>query len=208
LVGDGGRFVDVTEAYAAGHVLDPDTQVAAYAAATTAALAAGYSGLRVAADITQLVRTPQQLDAFARYEFAIDRLALTTPFRAVCGFDRGQLGDTAIAELACMHPRSRDGATLFHLYPATPDADEIHLDGEVDTDLFATALRRARPGLPGRAILVHGEALRFIDHRGLLALQRYAELHGTEVLVRTPFSPARRLVDLLGIDRVRVEVIA
>ena len=141
----------------------------------------------------------------------IDRLALTTPFHAVCGFDRRVLGDDAIAQLACMHPFSSAGATPFHLYPATPDAVEIVLDGELDAaaeELFVTALRRTGSPSPGRVILVHGEDLRFIDHRGLLALQRHAERHDASAVVRTPLTSARRLADLLEIDRVRVEVIA
>jgi len=42
--------------------VDPDAQVRTYAAATGAALAAGFTGLRVVAEATPLVRTPEQLD--------------------------------------------------------------------------------------------------------------------------------------------------
>jgi hypothetical protein len=51
-----------------GDVVDPAAAVAAHVDATGKALAAGYTGLRVVADATAAVRTPEQRDAFARYE--------------------------------------------------------------------------------------------------------------------------------------------
>jgi len=54
--------------HTASRGVDAATHVAMYAADTQAALADGFAGLRVAADSTGLVRTPEQLDAFARYD--------------------------------------------------------------------------------------------------------------------------------------------
>lgn len=204
-LGRHARFVDVIEAYGSGHVVDPQAQVTAYAEATEAALAAGYTGLRVAAEVTEMVRTPRQLDAFARYEFLIGRYALTSPFRAVCGYDRRVLGDNAITELACLHPISGPRAAPFHLHPAASGG--AFLDGELDADgehLFATALRRT--GLR-ETMTLHGDGLRFVDHRSLLTLQRYAERSGGSVVVRTPHGAAGRLAGLLGLSRVRVEAV-
>jgi hypothetical protein len=208
VLGDTGRFVDVIEAYASGSVVDPAAQVAAYTTATEAALAAGYSGLRVAAEVSGLVGSPAQLDAFARYEFAIGRYMLTAPMRAVCGYDRGALGDTAIAEAACLHPRSSAGATPFHLHPADPESDDVFLDGELDAateDLFTAALHRTGPVRTGRPIVVHADGLRFADHRSLLILERFAERHGTTAVLRTPHTGTQRLADLLGLRHVRIE---
>lgn len=211
VLGDTGRFVDVAEAYAAGAVVDPAAQVAAYATATEAALAAGYSGLRVAAEVGGLVGSPAQLDAFARYEFAIGRYMLTAPMRAVCGYDRGALGGAAIAEVACLHPRSNAGAAPFHLHPAHPDRDDVFLDGDLDTtteELLTVALDRAGPARSGRPFVVRAEGLRFVDHHNLLILERHAERHDATAVLRTPQATVRHVAELLELRRVRVEVTA
>jgi anti-anti-sigma regulatory factor len=207
-LGDAVRIVDLGAAYSAGDVIDPAAQVAAYAAATRAAVAAGYSGLRVAADVTELIRTPAQLDAFARYEFAINTLVRTAPFRAVCGYDRSRLGDAAVDELSTLHPQGNTGA--FHL-GAVGVGTGIVLTGELDAtaeDLFATALNRAVTVVPGAPVVVHGEAVTFIDHRSLLVLERYARRHGTTAVLRVRYPAVHRLADLLGLGHVRVEVVA
>ena len=206
-----GRMVDILEAYSADSVIEPSDQVAAYAAATEAALAAGYSGLRVAAEVTGLVGSPAQLDAFARYEFAIGRYMLTAPMRAMCGYDRSVLGEAAVAEVASLHPRSNAGAAPFHLHPADPARDDLLLDGELDPhgeDLLVAALRRAEPVEPGRPFVVHGDGLRFIDHRSLLLLERFTGGRRTTAVLRTRRPGVARLADLLDLERVRVEVVA
>ncbi len=157
------------------------------------------------------MRTPAQLEAFARYEFAIGQYMLTAPCQAVCGYDERLLGAEAVAELACLHPFAGPGATPFHLYPATPDGNEIHLSGELDAaveEQFRRALRSAGPGAQGGPIVVHGDALRFVDHRSLRTLQQHAARLGTTAVVRTPHTSAGRLAGLMGLDRLRVEVMA
>src|ERR1044071_7375385 len=51
------RIIARQDAYTAGQVVDPDAQIAAYAAVTDAALADGFTGFRVVADVTAMVRT-------------------------------------------------------------------------------------------------------------------------------------------------------
>src|SRR4051794_22007372 len=68
-VGAAARVVSTADAYAGVRAIDPAAQVAAYAALTERALAAGFTGFRVAADVTPLVRSDEQRDAFARYEY-------------------------------------------------------------------------------------------------------------------------------------------
>ena len=62
------------------------------AAATQEALADGYRGLRISADVTDLVRAPDQHDAFARCEFLLERYSARHPLSAMCGYRR-ELGD-------------------------------------------------------------------------------------------------------------------
>ncbi|MGC5022520.1 MEDS domain-containing protein [Micromonospora sp. DT47] len=200
------EVVSVPGTYGEEYVVDPATQVATYAALTDAALADGHTGLRVAADATTLVVTAEQRDAFTRYEHLVDRFMRVRPMSAACGYDRRVLDDRAIEELACLHPASDPGATLFHLYAGH---DDLVLTGELDTsnhDTFATALTHADAGDGTGELVVRADELRFIDYRNLVHLHRHAERRGGTVVLRTALAPAARLVELLGLSRIRVEV--
>ncbi|MEH0824118.1 MULTISPECIES: MEDS domain-containing protein [unclassified Micromonospora] len=200
------EVVSVRDTYGERHVVDPADQVATYATLTDAALADGHAGLRVAADATALVVTAEQRDAFARYEHLVDRFMRARPMVAACGYDRRALGDAAIEELACLHPSADPGTTLFHLYAG---ADDLVLTGELDTsnhDVFDAALTRAHlDGAPGD-LVIRADGLRFVDHRNLTHLNRYAARRGGTVTLHTPLTSAARLVELLGLHRIRVEV--
>jgi hypothetical protein len=205
---DAVRIVPAAEAYPGELIVDPAAQVAAYTTATEDALAAGFTGLRVAADATAFVRTDEQRDAFARYEYAIGRYMLTAPMRAVCAYDRRELGDRAVAELACLHETSHAEGVTFQLHPGATTADAV-LDGEVDLsveELFAGALRHTDLAPVGGEVVVDADHLDFIDHRSLLALQHYAEGQRMTAVVRTGLGAAERLAGLLDLRHVRVEV--
>ncbi|MFI7599982.1 MEDS domain-containing protein [Actinoplanes sp. NPDC049681] len=191
--------------YPAGGAIDPVRGVEAYAAATRQALADGYSGLRVAAAATPLVRTPAQLDAFARYEHIVDRYMRTHPFAALCGFDRAELGAAAVEELACLHPQSD---APFRLYATPPAIADAGLAGDLDMatrDLFARTLERAELRPAAGDLMIDGAGLAFIDHNSLLDLDAYARRRGVTAVLRTPlFSPAH-LAELLELTALRVE---
>ena len=200
-------FVPLGDTYPEGTIVDPLAQVRFYAAATEQAVAAGYTGLRVVADVTPLVRTPAQLDAFARYEFRADRYIRDHPFRAMCAYDRTELGDDAIAQVACMHSASRADVP-FRLHACPPAEGCAALTGELDPDtddLLTTALNRADLTPSGGEVVLAADGLRFADHHALLRLQRYAEDHDTTVVLRGANTSTRRLADLLDLPLLRVE---
>lgn len=195
--------------YGVDEVVDPEAPVAAYAAATQDALAQGYTGLRVVADATTLVRTPAQREAFARYEHLVDRYMVDHPFFALCGYDLCELGHAAAEEIACLHPLSERSPTAgsHFQWSASTDAD-IDLRGEVDLtthDLFDLTLARTLPLVAGARTEVDARDLEFIDHRGLLTLERHARQADTEIALRTGSAVVRRLVDLLDLTAVRPE---
>ncbi|HEX5996110.1 MAG TPA: MEDS domain-containing protein [Jiangellales bacterium] len=202
------KIVALGSSYAYDHIVDPPEQVRAYAAATEAALAAGYTGLRVVAEATSLVRTPAQLDAFTRYEHLIDRYMRTHPMSAMCGYDRRALGDSVIAQLACMHQHNNADEVLFRLHACDPGDGCAALAGELDLfnhELFSTALDRADLRPTGGELVVEATNLRFIDHRSLFRLQELARRRAATVVLRMSGSAAARLVDLLDLSQVRVE---
>ncbi|MFC7532942.1 MEDS domain-containing protein [Actinoplanes sp. GCM10030250] len=206
--GEAIRVLSFQTAYSGHEAIDPATQVATYAAATEDALDAGFTGLRVVADATELVRTDEQRDAFARYEYLVGRYMRTAPMRAVCAYDRRELGNLAVSELACLHESSSGADVAFQLHPGATSAEAV-LDGEVDGsagELFTTALRRTDLAASGGEIVVDAAGLSFIDHRSLLAVERYAESQGLTAVLRTRTSAAARLAQLLDLPNVRVEV--
>ncbi|MEE6261575.1 MEDS domain-containing protein [Plantactinospora sonchi] len=201
------RLVSTTTAYA-DRVVDPPAQVAAYAAATDEALASGYTGFRVVAEATALVRTPTQLAAFTRYEHLIDRYMRIRPMSAICAYHRPELGDRAIAELACLHPETNAEDVLFRLHACAPGDGVAAISGELDKlhqELFMTALERADLTPVDGELVVQAAALRFVDHRCLLHLREYGRSRGAEVVLRTGRNSAGRLIDLLGLTGIRVE---
>ncbi|MEV4282620.1 MEDS domain-containing protein [Actinoplanes xinjiangensis] len=205
---DAVRVVPLAVAYPGDLTVDPAAQVTAYTAATEDALAAGFTGLRVVADATAFVRTEAQRDAFARYEYAIGRYMRTAPMSAVCAYDRRELGDQVIAELACVHETGPAGDVMFRLHPGATTA-EVILDGEVDLsveELFGRALRRTDLRPAGGEVVLDAGGLKFIDHRSLLTLQRFAEARRTTAVLRTRFAGAVHLARLLDLPHVRVEV--
>ncbi|MER7443566.1 MEDS domain-containing protein [Micromonospora avicenniae] len=203
------EVVSLGDTYRTGAVVDGPAQVRAYAAATEDALAAGHRGLRVVAEATPLVRTPAQLDAFSRYEHLIDRYMRARPFRAMCAYDRREIGGRAAAELACLHPETNAAETPFQLYAHDAAGHRVGLTGELDEsteDLFGTALERAdlRP-VDGRLVL-EASRLRFVDHRALLRLREYARQRDAAVVLRSPRAAAARLTALLDLPGLTVEV--
>ncbi|WP_308042643.1 MEDS domain-containing protein [Micromonospora sp. PLK6-60] len=202
------RIVPPWSAYPPDGLVDPVGQVRAYATATDAALAAGHTGLRVVADATGLAATPAQRDRFARYEHRVDRFMRARPFSAMCAYDRLRLGDPAVAELACLHPYTNAPGLLFRLSACGPGDDCAELAGELDPsnhELFAAALERAELRPVDGELRLCGPRLRYIDHRSLTHLARYATARGAVAVLRTSLPTASRLVELLALAGVRVE---
>ena len=200
-------FLPLGGTYRVGAVVDPVEQVAAYTAATEEALAAGYTGLRVVADATPLVGTAEQLDAFARYEYRIDRYMRDHPFSAMCAYDRRQVGDAAVAQLACLHAEST-AAVPFRLHACPPGDGAAALDGELDLsadELLTATLPRADLTAGDDEVVLQAGGLTFADHRSLLRLHEYAAAHGVTIVLRGASPATGRLAELLDLPRLRVE---
>ncbi|MBB2936056.1 anti-anti-sigma regulatory factor [Amycolatopsis bartoniae] len=202
---DGALTVESLDGvYGPDEVVDPETQVAAYAAATEAALAQGFRGYRVAAEATALVRTPRQLEQFTRYEHRVDRYMVTHPFSALCAYRRDELDPSAVAQLAGLHPAASPDATPFRLHAGSDGT--LTLAGELDfssAETFPLVLERA--GLPGGRVVIDGHDLEFVDHRSLWALADAAARRDATVVLRTGHPGVERLLGLLDVPRVTVE---
>ncbi|MEV0682116.1 MEDS domain-containing protein [Actinosynnema sp. NPDC050436] len=206
-LGEGSaRVASLDATYPVGTVIDPVQQVRAYTRATEEAVQEGYTGLRVAADCTSLVGTPEQVEAFARYEHLIDHYMADRPFSAVCAYDRTRVAESSIHQVACMHPRTNAVAAGFRLHGA--GGRVTALGGEVDpftSDLFALALSRADLQPQGGRLVLDATGLAFIDHHGLRRLAEHAAARDLVAVLRTDWPGAARLVELLQLDSVFVE---
>ena len=195
------RVISLDEIYGAGAPVDPARVIAKYAAATQEALADGYRGLRVSADVTDLARAPEQQDAFARCEFLLERYSARHPLSALCEY-RVELGE-AVTQFACLHAAVPAGLTPFQVFAC--DDGAVGLLGEFDIacqTAFERALQRIQP-VPGDAQLIFDlSAVRYMDHRALLTLDSFAEVCRVPVLVRSMPPIVRRVAQVLGLDHL------
>lgn len=182
--------------YGAGR-FNPAAQVAVFAEMVERALAGGYRGMRVAADVTRLAE--DDWTAFAAYEAMADRLISTRPIAGMCAY---QSGAADLPELAALHPAHNlsdheqlAGRTWF-------DDGHLHMAGEFDLvteRVFDSALGAVHGAAGDETLDLTG--LEFIDVAGLLKLERLAAhlaCCGRRLRVVAPPRPLRRHADLLG----------
>ena len=195
LVADGAvQILPVQEVYGPGGPVDPERVVAAYAAATEVALADGFRGLRMSADATGLVRTPEQQDAFARYELLVDQYVADHPLSGLCGYSV-DLGEDTTAEFAALHAPGPSEDTGVRVFGCADGA--LGLAGEFDlatVPVLDRLLTRLRPGADAGALVVDMAAVDFHDHKLLIALDDYARTRAVALSLRsTPRLTARLL---------------
>jgi hypothetical protein len=164
LTQDTVRLISLDEIYGAGAPVDPAQVIEKYAAATQEALADGYRGLRISADVTDLARAPEQQDAFARCEFLLERYSSQHPLSAMCEY-RLELGD-AVTQFACMHAAVPAGLTPFQVFAC--DGGAVGLLGEFDVasqTAFERALQRIQRAPDDSKLIFDMSAVRYMDHR-------------------------------------------
>jgi hypothetical protein len=140
------QVASIADIYGASGVVDAPAQRARFAAALSEALAAGYRGIRVAADNTTLVQTPERLKAWMHWELVADRFMAENRVTGLCGFDRELVNVDTLRHLVTLHPLSSAVAPLpqFRLFV---DTGGLCLEGDVD-ELAVGHLQRALRVLP------------------------------------------------------------
>ncbi len=89
---DALRVASIAEIYGASGVVDPARQLATFMAELADALAAGYTGLRVAADNSSLVSDETQMKAWTEWEVVADHTIAAEPFTGLVRVRQGQGG--------------------------------------------------------------------------------------------------------------------
>lgn len=116
IVGTSGPALQVMQPGAvygsAGDLRSPQELLDFYRAALDAAFADEFSGLRVLADVTGVVREPHGRENQLRWEhLADDAIAASSGLTALCAYDAAQVGTAVLEEAACVHPLSRTDST-------------------------------------------------------------------------------------------------
>lgn len=199
---------DTFEFFPDSDVVDAEATVAERVAATEEALTDGYDGLRVVNDALAVVRTPEQRDAWAHFEYLIDQKMAVLPLSALCAYDLTTLGPAA-AELLCLHPFTAEETVEFRLF-AEPGFS-FCLAGEIDTgdnDAFVAALQRVWRLQPLGPLIIDARDLTFITHRQLTTLDEHARADCRDVVLMSDERIVARLAELLGLTNVRVAAAA
>lgn len=200
---DGGalQLFELRDLYRPGEPIDVDLQVKTYTAATDAALADGFTGLRVAAEVTELVLDPDTWEAHVRWESIADRVMSTMPLAALCGYRGDAVPDSLLNDLATVHPATNIAAdeAPFRLFG---DSGRLVLSGEIDLFSNETLDRILDLALEGEEPLTLdlGE-LGFIDHHGLETLATHTRRRAAEGGCRVCNEPPiiQRLCELLDL---------
>ncbi|SOD98462.1 STAS domain-containing protein [Blastococcus haudaquaticus] len=206
LIADGAlSTLTLAEAYEATGTFTPEAQFAFYDEATRTAIADGYRGLRVVADVGGLAVDPGTRDVLIRWEHLADEyMAQGSGMSAMCTYHRG-IPQAALAAATSVHP-------LVHAPEAPPpfqvffDDDRVALVGSVDTfgaDRLARVLASS-PVSGDRAVLDLGR-LEFVDVAGSRVIAHWAQdldRRSLPLEVRGASPLLRRMWQVLGLGDV------
>jgi hypothetical protein len=169
------QVLDLTGAHAGTAQCTPEQQLAFYDAATRQAVDDGFTGLRVAAEVSALAADPETRPALVRWEhLADDLVAHGSGFTALCAY-RADLCPEALSEVASVHPlvRAPEGVPPFQVFH---DGNGVVLTGCVDTftaGRLGSVLAKSRASRPATVLDVG--RLDFIDVAGCRVLATWAQ---------------------------------
>lgn len=194
------EFLDVAQTYQRAGAVHPEQQLAFYDSATRQALADGYTGLRVVAEITDLAADRSLRAQLVRWEsVADDYIGSGSGMRAMCAYAGMRLDAEAVTDVATVHPVVRSSAAPpFRMWF---ERDTITFAGELDA-LGAERLGRVLAGSPVRPTMVIDLArVDFVDVAACRALALWAmELreHGARLVLLGTSQLFQRMWALLG----------
>ncbi|MEY2397267.1 MAG: hypothetical protein QOJ00_441, partial [Actinomycetota bacterium] len=192
------RVLNLDDAYGTA-ANSAEAQVAAFEAMAADAQAAGFTGLRVAADVTALTMG-DRVDDYGMYERLVDSAIARSPLTGLCGFDAQLLSAETIERLAALHPVGSPAGFRFFT-----TGDGIALLGEVDAfaaETFEWVLQRDGSGV----YVIDARDATFVDHHALRVINHVAEQRNSVAQVVTDSRTLASLADLLDLSHVTVSV--
>jgi hypothetical protein len=142
------QVASIAEVYGTSGLVDAASQRATFTEVLAGALAAGFTGIRVAADNTPLVTDQVRLEAWIKWEIAADRFMSENPVTGLCAFNRDKVDVDRLRHLATLHPLF-PAASPVPQFRMFADAGDLCVEGEIDS-LAVSQLRLALKILPPR----------------------------------------------------------
>jgi hypothetical protein len=161
------QIASVAEIYGSDGIVDPPSQLATFMAVLADAKAAGYTGVRVAADNSSLIVDEKRMKAWIQWEIVADHAAAGHDFTALCAFSKDKVREDMLRQIAAVHPLSSASGPIpqFRLFS---DGQAMHVEGRVDAHAI-TQLWLALETLPERASVVLDLATARLMGPGVLA---------------------------------------
>ena len=194
---DDGRLsvVTIKEHLDRGGAIDARMQLDARRQMARDAVAAGYSGLRVVGDITEVVVRPDLMDSLVEFELAMHNALSAASITTMCAYDRRRAGERW-RQVSALHeiqhaPDEHPSFTLGRTGSALTLAGELDLTSVTDLDVLLGHLARTTSG----ALTFELPELTFIDvaaTRRLARFQRTMAATGRVVFFRKLTPAARR----------------
>jgi len=165
---------DVRAGYEGSGSFCPEEQLTFYDTSTRRAMADGYTGLRVVAELSRLAADGTRRHDLVRWEHLADEyISSGSGMVALCAYRR-DLGPEALADVEAVHPlvRASGGGPPFRVWF---DGPTILLAGALDT-FGATRLAQVLADTPVAEPVVRIDVSRvhFVDVGGCRALARWA----------------------------------
>ncbi len=205
IAGGALQTLTLTEAYDTARAMLFDDQRSLYDAATGAAIADGYAGLRVVADVSALAADPGSRATLLEWEhLADDVIARGAGFTAMCAYS-GELVDETLADVASVHPlvHAPDRMPPFQVYF---EEGHVALIGSVDTfsaDRLARVLGSSPVGPHGAVLDLR--RVEFLDVAASRAIAGWAQelsARAVRVEIRGASPLLRRMWQLLALDEI------
>jgi MEDS: MEthanogen/methylotroph, DcmR Sensory domain len=187
----------VAEVYGESGIVDSAKQRDTFAQVLGEALAAGYSGIRVAADNTALVLNPERMDAWMKWEIVADHFMSENPVTGLCAFDNTRIDVSTLRHLSTVHPvwPAESDPPPFRLFS---NESALWLEGEVNSFALGQA-RLALENLPPKTnVVVDLTTTETVTNDALSALRQLCET-GVAVTVRGATEIVRRLAQTTGV---------
>jgi anti-anti-sigma factor len=202
-------LLSAEEAYLPGRSFDPEAMIALLRQLIDAAVGEGYAGLRLAAEMTWMLRSGLDAEAIAFYERTASTVFSSRPGCAMCHYDRRRFPAELVAAVEAAHPYVATTDPLYadELLTLTPVYDPAGLRVAGDIDLSNTAAwQSALAAVADRADEVRLDlaGLGFIDVQGVRALARTAAdmADGHCLVVDSAPPELLRMLRLSGWDRI------
>ena len=194
---DDGRLSVVTmkDHLDGGGAVDAGMQLHARRQMARDAVAAGYSGLRVVGDITEIVVRPQLIDSLVEFELAMHNALSAARITTMCAYDRRRAGERW-RQVSALHeiqhaPGGHPTFILGRSGSALTLAGEVDISSVTDLEVLLDHLARTTSG----ALTFELPELTFIDvaaTRRLARFQRTMAAAGRAVFFRELTPAARR----------------